>query len=174
MHQSFLPHSGILNKSIICVVFIAMCMNVAKEPFHLSLKYTFFYIFAHIFLNHVPHMTQDICWKINKFCNLVQFWYVIISMMSFYSLTATHLKIMVPGIRGPVGGPCKSENITGWGLIAGQKVYQALLCLLADMRFAWFMHCLPIKLIDQQVWVCLQSEAVFLQLLSYAYLREQE
>ena len=41
MFQSFfLPQSGLSNKSIIHVVFITMCMNVAKEPlFHLSLKY---------------------------------------------------------------------------------------------------------------------------------------
>ena len=32
MYQSFLPQSGILNKSIIHVVFITLCMNVAKEP----------------------------------------------------------------------------------------------------------------------------------------------
>ena len=24
---------------------------------------------------------------------------------------------MVPGLRGPAGGPCKSEDITGWGLM---------------------------------------------------------
>ena len=23
---------------------------------------------------------------------------------------------MVPGLQGPAGGPCKSEDITGWGL----------------------------------------------------------
>ena len=32
MYQSFLPQSGISNKSIIHVVFITMCMDVAKEP----------------------------------------------------------------------------------------------------------------------------------------------
>ena len=29
---------------------------------------------------------------------------------------STHLKIMVPALRGPAGCPCKSEDITGWGL----------------------------------------------------------
>ena len=32
------------------------------------------------------------------------------------SKNSTHLKIMVPGLRGPAGGPCKSGDITGWGL----------------------------------------------------------
>ena len=60
--------------------------------------------------------------KLIKFCNWLQLWYVIISMMSFYSLTvlknSTHLKIMAPGLRGPAGGPCKSGDIAGWGLSA--------------------------------------------------------
>ena len=36
----------------------------------------------------------------------------------FYNCTinSAHLKIMVPGLRGQVGGPCKSEDITGWEL----------------------------------------------------------
>ena len=36
----------------------------------------------------------------------------------FFNCTknSTHLKIMVPGLRGPAGGPCKSGDITGWGL----------------------------------------------------------
>ena len=92
-----------------------------RSYFHLSLKLFFFFnIFAHIFLNHVPHKTQNSCYKLNKFCNLMQLWHVIISMMSFYffncTKNSTHLKIMVPGLRGPAGGPCKSEDITGWGL----------------------------------------------------------
>ena len=84
-----------------------------RAYFHLSLKYIF-YILAHIFLNHVPHMTHDTCYKLNKFCILVQLRYVIISIMIFYSLTV--LKIQQWSLRGPVGGPCKSEDITGWGL----------------------------------------------------------
>ena len=31
MYQSFLPQSGMLNKSIIHVVFVTVCMNVVKE-----------------------------------------------------------------------------------------------------------------------------------------------
>ena len=62
MSQSFLPQSGISNKSIIHVVFITMCMNVAKEPIFIYRCYIYFcYIFAHMFLDHVPHMTQDTC-----------------------------------------------------------------------------------------------------------------
>ena len=36
----------------------------------------------------------------------------------FFNCTknSTHLKIMVLGLRGPAGGPCKSEDITRWGL----------------------------------------------------------
>ena len=117
----FLPQSGILNKSIIHIVFMTMCTDVAKEAiFIYRWNCIFFNIFTHIFLDHVPHKTQNACYKLNKFCNLVQLWYVIISMMSLYSLNctknSTHLKIMVPGLRGPAGGPCKSEDITGWGL----------------------------------------------------------
>ena len=62
MYQSFLPQSGISNKSIIHVVLIIMCMNVAKELiFIYRWNICFCYIFAHIFLDHVPHMTQDTC-----------------------------------------------------------------------------------------------------------------
>ena len=62
MYQSFLPQSGISNKSIIHVVFITMCMNVAKEDiFIYRWNIHFCYIFAHIFLDHVPHMTKDTC-----------------------------------------------------------------------------------------------------------------
>ena len=62
MYQSFLPQSGISNKSIIHVVFITMCMNVAKESIFIYRWNIYFcYIFAHIFLDHVPHMTQDTC-----------------------------------------------------------------------------------------------------------------
>ena len=62
MYQSFLPQSGISNKSIIHIVFIAMCMNVAKEPIFIYRRNIYFcYIFAPIFLDHVPHVTQDTC-----------------------------------------------------------------------------------------------------------------
>ena len=62
MYQSFLSQSGISNKSIIHVVFITMCMNVAKESiFIYRWNIYFWYIFAHIFLDHVPLMTQDTC-----------------------------------------------------------------------------------------------------------------
>ena len=92
-----------------------------RTHFHISLKYIyFFYIFAHTFLNHVLYMTWGTRYKLNKYSNLVQLWYVIISMISFiffyYTKNSTHYKIMVPGLQGPAGGPCKSEDITGWGL----------------------------------------------------------
>ena len=58
----FLPQSGISNKSIIHVFFITVCMNVAKEPiFIYGWNIYFCYIFAHTFLDHVPHKTQDTC-----------------------------------------------------------------------------------------------------------------
>ena len=54
IYSSFLTQSDILNKSIIHVVFITMCMDVAKGPiFIYRWNIYFFYIFAHIFLNHV-------------------------------------------------------------------------------------------------------------------------
>ena len=60
MFQSFLPRNGISNKSISYVVFITMCVNVAKEPIFIYRWNIYFcYIFAHIFLDHVPHITQD-------------------------------------------------------------------------------------------------------------------
>ena len=62
MYQSFLPQSGISNKSIIHIVFIIMCINVAKEPVFIYCWNIYFcYIFAHIFLNQVLHLTQDTC-----------------------------------------------------------------------------------------------------------------
>ena len=62
MYQSFLPWSGMSNKSIIHVVFITMCMNVAKESIFIYRSNIYFcYIFARIFLDHVPHMTQETC-----------------------------------------------------------------------------------------------------------------
>ena len=116
MYQSFLPQSGISNKSIIHVVFITMCMNVAKESIFIYRWNIYFcYIFAHIFLDHVPHMTIN-----NK---ILQFSAVVTCVNQYdeflffnCSKNSTHLKIMVPGLRGPAGGPCKSGDITGWGL----------------------------------------------------------
>ena len=37
----------------------------------------------------------------------------------FFNCTknSAHLKIVVPGLRGPAGSPCKSKDITGWGLM---------------------------------------------------------
>ena len=62
MYQTFLPQSGILNKSIIHIDFITVCMNVAKKPiFIYRWNIIFFYIFTHIFLIHIPHMAQDTC-----------------------------------------------------------------------------------------------------------------
>ena len=61
-YHFFLPQSVIPNKSIIHVVCITMCMNVAKEPIFIYRWNIYFcYIFAHIFFDHVPHMTQDTC-----------------------------------------------------------------------------------------------------------------
>ena len=61
--------------------FMIMCMNVAKE--HIK-KYTYLFdIFAHRFFNHVPYMKYGTGCNLNKYSNLVQLWYVMISMMSF-------------------------------------------------------------------------------------------
>ena len=58
--------SGIWNKYIIHIVFMTMCMNVAKEPIFFIVEIIFFYIFAHICFEHVPRMTQDSCYKLEK------------------------------------------------------------------------------------------------------------
>ena len=114
----FLPQSGILNKSIIHIVFMTMCMNVEKEPIFIYRWFSAIY-FLNMF--HTWHKILATNWT--NFCNLVQLWYVIISVMSFYSLTVINIqhtkKIVVLGLRDPAGGPCKSEDITGWGLNLG-------------------------------------------------------
>ena len=109
--SKFFPRSGIFNKSIIHVFFMTMCVNVAKD--HIFIYrwniYMFFNIFAHSrFFNHASHMPQDTCYKLNTFCNLVQLWYVIISMMSFIFQLYQKLNTLYnhgPGLRGLVGGP---------------------------------------------------------------------
>ena len=119
MYQRFLPHSGMLNKSIIHIVVMTICMNVAKEPIFIYCWNIYFCTFSPIYF-----LTMFHTWHKILATNWTNFavrcsWDVIISMMSFYSSTVlkTHLKVMVPGLRGPAGGPCKSEDITGWGLI---------------------------------------------------------
>ena len=127
-----LPQSGILHKSITRAVFITMCMNVAKEPIFIYRWYIYFFAFSPIyFLIMFLTWHKKLAKKMNNFCNLVQFWYVIISMMSCYSLIVLkiqHLKSMVPGLRGPAGSPCKSEDITGWGLTHCPPVTHIDLC----------------------------------------------
>ena len=99
-------------------------MNVAKEPiFIYRWNIFFFYIFTHIFLNHVHHMTQDTCKIIEQ---VLQFCAVVICVNQydeflFFNCTknSAHLKIMVPGLQGPAGSSCKSGDITGWGLTEG-------------------------------------------------------
>ena len=56
-------------------------------------------------------MKQGTCYKFNKFCNLEQLWYVIISMI----IILTAPKLQHTKKPGP-GPPLKSEDITGWGL----------------------------------------------------------
>ena len=117
----FLPQSGILNKSILQVVFITMYMNVAKKTyFHLSLKYIFFTFSPIYFLIMFLTWHKILAKKLNK---ILQLSAVVIcdnqyGEFLFFNCTknSTHLKIMVPGLRGPAGGLCKSEDITGWGL----------------------------------------------------------
>ena len=66
-------------------------------------------------------MTQDTCSKIEQ---ILQFSAVVIcddqydEILFFnYTKNSTHSKVMVPGLRGPAGGQCKYEDMTGWGLI---------------------------------------------------------
>ena len=71
------------------VVFYDYVHECSKRAyFHLSLKFIFFFTFSSIYLLIMFltwHKTLATNWT--NFCNLVQLWYVIISMMSFYSLT---------------------------------------------------------------------------------------
>ena len=48
--------------------------------------------------------------------------------MNFHSLTVLKIQqtqIIVPGLRGPASGRCKSEDITGWGFMASKQHSQA-------------------------------------------------
>ena len=144
--SNFLPQSGILNKSIIHIVFITMCMNVAKEPiFIYRWNIYFFNIFAniHVFINHVPHMTQDTCLKIKQ---ILQFSAVVIcdnqydeSLFFNWTKNSAHLKIMAPGLRGPAGGPCNSGDITGWGL----KSQRIIIVMISDPCFHFIFVKVP-------------------------------
>ena len=49
MFQSFLPQSGIANKSILHVVFITICVNVAKEPIFINHWNIYFVTFLPIY-----------------------------------------------------------------------------------------------------------------------------
>ena len=62
-------------------------------------------------------MTQDTCKKNEQ---ILQFSAVVICVNQydeflFFNCTknSAHSKIMVPGLGGPAGGPCKSGDITG-------------------------------------------------------------
>ena len=37
------------------------------------------------------------------------------SLFFNYNKNSTHYKLIVPGLRGPAGGPCKSEDTTDEG-----------------------------------------------------------
>ena len=80
-----------------------MCMDVAKEHiYHLSQIYIYFYIFVYR-VNAVV-----IC--DNQYDEFLVF---------NGTKNKTHYNILVPGLRGPAGGPCKYEDISGWGLNHG-------------------------------------------------------
>ena len=115
----FIPQSGILNKSAIRVVLITMCMNVAREPIFIYRWNVYFFILSPIYF-----LIMFFTWhKIFAKKNILQFNAVVVGdnqydefLLFNCTQNSTHLKIMDPGLRGPVGGPCKSEDITGWGL----------------------------------------------------------
>ena len=89
----FSPQSGVLNKSIKHVVFITMCMDVAKEHIFIYRWNIFFFTFSPIyFLIMFLTWHKILAKELNKFCNLVQLWYVIISMMSHYSVTVLKIQ----------------------------------------------------------------------------------
>ena len=94
-----------------------------RTCFHLSLKYIFFFTFSSIYFLIMFFTWHTILAKINKY--ILQFSAVVIcdnqydAFLFFNCIkNSSHLKIMVPGLQGPAGGPCKSEDITGWGLMA--------------------------------------------------------
>ena len=68
MYQSFLLQSGISNKSIIHVVFITMCMNVAKEPIFIYRWNIYFWLHfcSYISWSCSSHDTRYLL-KINQF-----------------------------------------------------------------------------------------------------------
>ena len=111
MYQSFLPQCEILSKSIIHVVFMTMCMNVAKEPIFICRWNIYFFTFSPIYFLIMFLIWDKILatnWKILQFSAVVicdnqcdEF------LFCNCTKTSTHLKIMVPGLRGPAGGPCK-------------------------------------------------------------------
>ena len=121
MYQTFLPQSGILNKSIIHIDFITVCMNVAKEPIFIYRWNIIFFLHFHPYISYSysSHGTRYLL----KIEQILQFSAVVTCVNQhdeflFFNCTknSAHLKIMVPGLRGPAGGPCKSGDITGWGL----------------------------------------------------------
>ena len=79
-----------------------MCMNVAKDPISIY-RWNMYIFFLHFAV---------VIWD-NQYDEFL-----------FFNCTknSPHLKIMVLGLRGPAGGPCKSEDITGWGLKDMQSI----------------------------------------------------
>ena len=123
------PQSAISNNSIIHVVFMTMYMDVLKEHiFIYRWNIHVFHIFAHTFFNHVPHHVIGNLLHIEK---MFQFSAVVIrdiqyDLFSYFKCTknSTHYKTMVPGLWSPAGGPCKSEDITGQGLMKWRTVFK--------------------------------------------------
>ena len=76
-----------IKKWILYVVFVTMCMNAAKEPIFIYRWYIYFTFSPIYFLSIFLTWHKILAKKLNKFCTLVQLWYVIISMVCFYSLT---------------------------------------------------------------------------------------
>ena len=98
--------------STIHVVFMTMCMNVAKEHIFIYSWNIYFLAFSSIDFWYLPQIEQMF-----QFNSVVIYDNQCVELLFFYcTKNQTHYKILVPGLRAPTGGPCKSEDITGWGL----------------------------------------------------------
>ena len=94
-----------------------MCVNVAKNLFSFIAEIYIFVTFLPIyFLIMFLTWHKILAKKINQ---ILQFSALVIcnnqyDELLFFNCTndSTHLKIMVPGLRGPAGGPRKSGDIT--------------------------------------------------------------
>ena len=117
MYQSFSHRVGYIKEIHHTCSFVYDDVHECSKRtyFHLLLKYIYFLHFRpwiFLIISLLWHRLLATNWK--KKCNLVQFWFVITSMMGFnlfnYTKNPKHY-IIIPG------GPCTYEDTTGWGLI---------------------------------------------------------